>query len=571
MDLAQNKGARPRRVLVIGFDGATLDLIRPWAAAGLLPNFQRLMERGAWGELQSTMPPVTPAAWSSMATGTNQGKHGLFDFYARREGSYETYVVNARDRHGATIWDLLSQAGYRVTVFNVPATYPPDPVNGVMISGFLTPAHAEDASYPVEVLNELKQAVPDFGFYPPAIFSRGDEVEFIADVLEWDRVTLQATEFLMDRQPWDFFFTVFTGVDILCHWMWRHMVTEGACASSSDPETRDALARGIQDVYRQADGILGRLLQAAGNETCTMVVSDHGFGPLNYYMHLNTWLLRKGYLKFKRTPFVLLKYLAFRLGITPIGALELLRALRLGGKVQQVANHHKDWLNAMISGLFLAMTDVDWSRTMAYSAGYGGPIFVNLKGRHPHGIVEPGVEYEALLERLTADLLALRHTGTNEAYVGEIYRPSRDLYSGPFAHRGPDLMFEPRDWANQGFGVHDFAFNRWLQRTPDRTGTHRMNGILFLDGPGIRPGCAVQGAALTDLAPTVLALMDVPIPETMDGTVLRAPLSEELYSRLNIRYTNARESAQVQSDAPPLSEDEERELRERLEALGYFG
>ncbi len=570
MGSSNDNGSRPRRVMVIGFDGATLELIEPWAAAGILPAFKRLMERGAWGPLQSTMPPVTPAAWSSLATGTQQGKHGLFDFYARRPGSYETNVVNAANRHGATLWGLLGEAGYRTTVFNVPASYPPDRVNGVMISGLLTPTQATDAAWPPEVLQELKQAVPGFSFYPPGIFSEGQEAAFVQQVLDWDKMTLQATEFLMTRQPWDFLFTVFIGVDIMSHFMWRHMVTRGASAPTDDPATRETLANAIQAVYRQADAILSTLLEMAGDDTYVAVVSDHGFGPLDYYMHVNAWLVERGYLKFKRTPAVMLKYLAYRLGVTPLFILNLMRRLRLGGKVQETVSTRNDWAKAMVKKAFLSLADIDWSRTTIYATGYGAGLFVNLKGREPQGIVEPGAQCEALLQRLTADLRELRHPETKEPLVGEVYRRS-DLYSGPYAELAPDLMFVPRDWRNQPYGVHDFASSRWLEPTPDRTGTHRMNGILFLTGPGILPGARVEGASLWDLAPTILALMKTPIPKNMDGQVLSAALAEELRSQLTVTYRDVAEESQQAGAAPVLGEDEEQVIRDRLEALGYFG
>jgi predicted AlkP superfamily phosphohydrolase/phosphomutase len=500
----------------------------------------------------------------------NQGKHGLFDFFGRQESSYETFVVNASHRHGASLWHLLGRAGHRVTVFNVPATYPPEPVNGLMVSGLLTPPHAVDAAWPRELLNELKQTVPDFSFYPPGIFSRGQAVEFVNDVLAWDEMTLRSTEFLMAKQPWDFLFTVFSGIDLVSHFMWRHMITSGASAPTNDPGVKKILANAIQNVYRQADAILARLLEAAGDDVYVGIVSDHGFGPLDYYMHLNAWLVQKGYLKFKRTPAVQLKYLAYRLGLAPLRVLDLLRKVRLGGRVQQTASEHNAWLKSMVKKVFLSLADVDWSRTTAYSAGYGGPIFVNLKGRELQGIVEPGAEYEALLERLTIDLRALRHPGTGEPYVGEIYRP-QDLYRGPYTELAFDLMFLPRDWRNQGYGVHDFASHRWLGPSPDRTGTHRMAGILFMQGPGIRPGYSVEGAHLWDVAPTTLALMGVPIPRNMDGRVLSAALSEELLSQLAITYCEAVEDAPERPTPPDIGEEDERIIRERLRALGYYG
>ncbi len=570
MSPAVNMENHPR-VLLIGFDGATLDLIGPWVKAGILPNFARMMSEGACGPLESTIPPVTPAAWGTLATGMNQGKHGVYDFFARREGSYETYVVNAGDRHGATLWGLLSEAGYRVTVFNVPATYPPDQVNGSMVSGLLTPNQAEDAAWPPELLPEVKRAVPGFSFYPPGIFSTGQELEFIQSILDWDKMTLDATEFLMKREPWDFLFTVFIGTDIVSHWMWREMVRGGASADGADPAKREKLAHAIENVYRQADEILGQLLQAADENTYVMLVSDHGFGSLDYYMHVNAWLIRRGYIQFKRTPGVMLKYLGYRLGLTPLNILEMLRRLGFGGSVQQTAAKKNDVLKDAVKRVFLSLEDIDWSRTTAYTRGYAGPIFVNLKGREPQGIVEPGAEFDAVLKKVESDLRALRHPVTGEPFVAETARAA-DIYSGPYLKYAPDFGFALNDPGVQPYGVHDFASNRWFEPTPDRTGTHRMNGIFFLRGPGVQPGATVKGAGLIDIAPTVLALMGTPIPTVMDGHVISSALNDQLRETLQPSYVQQEQPATAAEGAGPvLNDEEEKIIRERLEALGYFG
>jgi predicted AlkP superfamily phosphohydrolase/phosphomutase len=566
--MSKEKISSSRRTLILGVDGATLQLIRPWAEAGKLPTFQRLMEQGASGVLESTMPPVTPAAWSSLATGMNQGKHGLFDFFGRRKDSYETYLVNSTHRHGAPLWQLLGKAGHRVTVFNVPATYPPEQVNGLMVSGLLTPSHGTDASWPKQLVDEIRQAVPDFSFYPPGVFSRGEEAKFVNDVLAWDRMTLAVLKHLMLKEPWDFLFGVFIGVDIVSHFMWRYMATQGESVEDEDPATKELLTNAIQRVYQQVDEMLAELLQAVGDDTYVMIVSDHGFGPLDYYMHLNTLLVEKGYLHFKRSPYVMGKHLAHRMGVTPLRVLETLRALNLGGKVQQTASQRNDWLKSMVKRAFLSITDIDWSRTTAYSVGYGAPIFVNLKGRQPHGVVNPGAEYEELLTRIIADLHNVRHPVTGELYFGEIYRPA-DLYNGPFIKEAPDLLPLPRDWCNQGYGVHDFASNRWLEPSPDRTGTHRMDGILLFSGPGIVPGAEITDAHLWDIAPTVLALMGVPIPTVMDGHVISSPMSTELRQSLSIQYEDTINDDDARSTSSLLDEDE-RLIRERLDALGYL-
>ncbi len=566
-----HNGTGHRRVMIVGFDGATLDLIQPWVDAGLLPTFKRLMAESAWGDLRSTIPPVTPAAWNSMALGLNPGKHGLFDFFRRVDGSYETTVVNTTHRHGAPLWTLLSQAGYRVAVFNVPASYPPDDVNGTMVSGLLTPSGATDAAYPRELLNELKRAVPEFGFYPPGIFSKGQETQFVQDVLDWDAMTLRGTEFVMQHDNWDFLFTVFSGVDIMCHVMWKEMETRGASVESDDSAVKEKLANAIQAVYRQADAITAKLLDAAGEDTTVMVVSDHGFGLQENYVHLNAWLAAHGYMKFKRNPVTLARYFAYRLGLTPLGVLEFIRRLGLGGQVKQAAGGNRARLDALIKSAFLSFADVDWSRTVAYSAGFGAPIFVNLKGREPQGIVTPGLEYECLLDQLTTDLGALKNPRDGSPFVDKVYR-AREIFSGDHLDSAPDLLFEPRDWRDQGYGLHDFASNHWIESSRDHSGTHRMNGIVFLRGPDIRPGYRIQGAQLFDIAPTVLALMGVPIPENIDGHVLDVMLTDAARANLQIAYSAASQgNGNGHTEQPVMSEEDESVIRERLEALGYFG
>lgn len=546
-----------RRVMIVGLDGATWRLARPWAEAGHLPTFRRLMAEGAWGPLQSVLPPVTPAAWSSFATGLNPGKHGLFDFVGRRAGSYETYVANAGYRDGAPLWQLAGRAGRRVTVFNVPATYPPDPVNGLMVSGFLTPAHATDATWPPSLQAELTQAVPRFTFYPPNIYSPGHEAEFIRAVADLNQATLEAARYLLRRQPWDLFIAVFMGTDVIQHFLWGEM-----------ERGEGELAGAVLDCYRQMDGVLAELAAGLGPDDYLVLMSDHGFGPLSHYVHVNAWLAEHGYLKFKRTPASALKAMAFRLGFTPLGVYEKLRALGLGGRMQETASERNEWLKALVQKVFLSLPDVDWSRTRAYSLGFGGPIFLNLRGREPQGIVAPGAEYDALLDEIAADLARLTDPQTGQPFVGRVYR-REELYTGPHADRAPDLIFVPSDWGHQPFGTHEFASHRWLEPCRDRSGTHRLDGLLLLWGPGVRRGVQVEGAAIVDVAPTVLALLGVPLPADLDGQVLAAALEDELLADLHIAYEDTGERSPAPQPAPEMSAEDEALIRQHLRGLGY--
>ncbi len=554
-----------RRVMIVGLDGATLDLIRPWAEAGYLPTFRELMARGTWGPLRTIIPPITPTAWSSFLTGMNPGKHGLYDFTGHKADSYDTYLVNSSHREAPSLWHLLSQAGRRVIVYNVPITYPPEQVNGLMVSGMLTPAGATDASWPPELLAELQRAIPSFNFSPPGMHSQGQELEFVRAVRELNQTTLQATLYLMNRQPWDFLTTIFMGTDIMSHFMWKHMETEGALA----PEPiREVLANAIRDCYQDIDTKLAELMREAGDDTTVIIMSDHGFGRLDSFMSVNAWLAEQGYLKFKRNPISLMRTALYRLGFTPLTMYGLFIKLRLANAMRTTSRKHIGFVGKVIKSVFLSFSDVDWSRTRAYSNGYAGPIFINLKGREPEGIVMPGEEYDALNAQIIDDLRQLKEPGSDLPFVGDIY-PGRSIYVGPYVDRAPDLVFFPRDWRYAGLGMVEFSSNRWLTPSPDRSGHHRMDGILFLSGPGIRRSQRIPDASIMDVAPTVLALMNVPIPAEMDGRVLEAALTDELRRQLEISYTQGDTAEVDQMEAPTMSAADEALIRSRLRDLGY--
>src|SRR5258708_11462961 len=169
-------------VFVIGLDGATFDLIHPFIAQGFLPNLQSLISKGSYGELSSTIPPVTASAWTSFMTGKNPGKHGLFDFMQRRKNSYDLAPVSAFDRDGKAVWEIASELGKKCIVIGVPVTYPPTPLNGLMVTGMLTPRGAADYTYPPELKNEIAGAIGEYIVYSDEVYSKGRGEIFLNDL-----------------------------------------------------------------------------------------------------------------------------------------------------------------------------------------------------------------------------------------------------------------------------------------------------------------------------------------------------------------------------------------------------
>ncbi len=547
---------RPR-VMVIGLDGATFDLIRPWAQQGKLPTFAKIMEEGCWGELTSTIPPFTAPAWCSFATGKNPGKHGMYDFAGRKHGTYEMVPLDATYIKAPPIWEILSHYGRSVGVLNVPMTYPPAKVNGFLVTGMLTPPRASIFTYPPELGPELMKAVPGYAIWPEGVFHPlGQEASFLKVVLELTEMRYSATRYLMGRLDWDFFMVVFRGPDLVQHWLWKHMEAQ---------QNNEGLADGILEVYKKLDRILASFLELIPPNTFLMLMSDHGAGPLDTYIHVNTWLLEQGYLKIK--PYLLPqgKLWMFRLGVTPRSVYRLLMRTGLRKGIGSMVRERKGQVRRLLDQVFLSFKDVDWPRTLAYSYGNVGPIYLNVKGREPLGRVSPGPEYERLREEIALRLMELRDPDSGLPLVEKVYR-KEELYSGPALGDAPDLFFMPKDLRHQAFGLLQFTSNKWWEPSFDRSGGHRMNGIVLFWGPGVRRGILSQ-AKMTDLAPTVLALLGIPIPVDMDGRVLQEAFLEELWRENRITYSDAWKSGGIQGEG--LTTDETDEIQRRLKGLGY--
>jgi predicted AlkP superfamily phosphohydrolase/phosphomutase len=496
-------------------------------------------------------------------TGKNPGKHGLYDFIARCPDSYQTRPFNASHRDGESLWRILSRAGKRVCVVNVPMTYPPEPVNGCLISGMGTPATAEDFCYPTDLLPELRQVVPDYEVQRAGIFDpRGRELATLQAVREMTEMRRQAALYLLQRSEWDFFMVVFMATDLVQHYFWHYM---DPGHTQYNAHATQELQTAIRDCYQQIDSILTDILAYMDDDTLVIVMSDHGLGIQEKHLHINTWLWQQGYLHFRRNPMTRVKEVLFRLGFTPSNTYEMLRALRQGATVAHAIRRDKTLVHEVLNRVFLSLRDVDWRHTRAYSIGNIGPIYINLQGREPQGIVPPGEEYERLLAELTDQLMNLCDSDTGEPIVGRIYR-REEIFEGAHLHQAPDLIFLPHDLKYIGYGLLQFPTNKWLSPS-DRCGGHRMDGILVMHGPGVRAGHKLVEARLIDLSPTVLAALDVPIPIDMDGLVLTDAFTRDFQAVMQVGYHTPQ--PELAPKAVDLSAQEQDEILERLRGLGY--
>ena len=202
---------RPQRVLIIGLDGGTFDLIQPWARQGYLPNLRRLLEEGTSTELLSTFPPVTSPAWPSFMTGMNPGKHSVFDFIRARSTGYD--MVNSTSIQQPTLWDHLSAAGFRVGVMNVPVTYPPRPINGFIITGLLSPNQG-NICYPPDLIRRYEPSLGRYWVTPEVQYKRSDPEPFLAELRAITETHGRYAQALLEGEAWDVLMVVFGATDI---------------------------------------------------------------------------------------------------------------------------------------------------------------------------------------------------------------------------------------------------------------------------------------------------------------------------------------------------------------------
>lgn len=534
----------PRRpILVVSIDGGSFAALDPRMDAGDMPVLSGLVRDGARGELRSTIPPITPAAWASFMTGKRPGKHGVYDFRVYDPRSYRDTFVSSRAVHGQTVWQLLTAAGLRVCVVNLPMTYPPPANAGTIVSGFDTPSTRVDFTQPPALRARILERFPDYAFVatPPADDqSLEDEAafaRFVGDVEASLRQRTALARELLAEGPWDVFLVHYQDIDALQHKAWRELVDPAGSPA------RHALLRGV---YRCLDESIGALRSSVPAESLTFVVSDHGFGPQRGRVFPNVLLRRWGHLRQRGRAWARIQR-------------SLRKRLQRFGLV--AAGARADWETRVRERAFGDTLPVHWSTTKAYVgvAEIYGLLYLNLRGREPMGIVEPGPEAEALLDDLTARFLAVRDPEDGGTVFEAVLRGDEIDEHDDFGRR-PELVLVPRGDLTVSRDLNDRLWHDVYARA---AGTHRPDGILVAAGPDVRRG-GVESAELIDMAPTLLALADVAIPDDVDGRVL----SELFTVPPSVRSTPA--SATHSDEAAALSAQEEADVAERLRALGYL-
>jgi predicted AlkP superfamily phosphohydrolase/phosphomutase len=566
------------QILIIGVDGGTLDLLLPWVREGKLPHFERLIREGSHGTLESTIPPVTAPAWTSFMTGQNPGKHRLFDFVEPQPGAYEMRYTSADSRATRSLWRILSENGKKVGVFNVPMTYPPEEVSGYLVSGMGAPVENRSMACPRQLFDELREKTGGVRLDIVHLgYMRTDERrdEVLRELLDLEENRTRNALYLMEKYPTDVMMVVYTSTDAVQHFFWHDM---DPSHPQHDPARAEKYGDAVFRIYRNVDEKIGELLAAVPEETSVVVMSDHGAGPTGALVfYVNRFLSRLGLLRVSSggaagsLPGRMANALIRRIDPLIRGGLSSKQKGRLADLLPVL---RRKWDSRRTS-----YSMIDWENTKAYcyeALTHPPGIWINTKGDRPGGIVNRGRDYDEILDFITEKLYEVKDPGTGERLIRRVHRKT-EIYHGPYLHMAPDLtmawwegkpFFSRPSFSGPGGDIVE-ALDGVRDTGAEWSGSHRLHGFMFLRGAPFLEGKRVEGARIVDLAPTLLYLLDLPIPEDMDGRVLFPSLKEDFIRDRSVRYQAVKAGREADVGRTYSEEDAEK-IQERLKSLGYM-
>nr|MDO8083036.1 alkaline phosphatase family protein [Candidatus Freyarchaeota archaeon] len=454
-----------KKVLIIGLDCAAPELIFE-KFLDELPNIKKMIRHGVYGKLKSCIPAITIPAWMVMMTSRDPGTLGLYGFRHKKSYSYETWIANSKSIKHKTIWDILSEKGLKSCVVGVPPSYPPKPVNGCIISCFITPDATKDYTYPKELKNELEEQFREYIF--DVEFRTEERDKVLEQIYEMTKQHFKVINYLIQKKEWDLFAFVEIGLDRIHHAFWKFFDKE-------HPKyvPNNKYENVVKEYYKYLDKEIGALLELIDKDAIVIVVSDHGAKGMKGAFCINQWLMKEGYLKTK-------------------------------GKLER--------------GIALEESQIDWGKTKAWGwGGYYARIFINVEGREPQGTVTPE-DYEKTLDEL-AEKLKQIHGPNGETFNNKVYRPE-EIYE-ELNGDSPDLIVYLDDlyWRSAGTIGYDTLYLSENDTGPDDA-VHSEYGLFILYDPTKESGSELQNLNILDVAPTVLSILNVTVPKEMRGKAI---------------------------------------------------
>lgn len=495
------------KIIVIGLDGASFELLDPWLSAGELPHLQHLIKHGAKGTLESCLPPTSSPNWKCYSTGKNPGKLGIFwweniDFPNRR-----IYIPTARV-NAKEIWDYISESGRKAGIINMPLTYPPRQVNGFVIAGG-PDAPERGFTYPVELEARLRR---EFGYmvHPTVRSDWWQSEKAIEEGLALIEKRFSVARALAQEYKLDFLHLTIFYINSLHHDLWND----------------ERVLRAWQVIDRN----IGAFLQEF-KESNFLIMSDHGSNEIHQVFYINTWLEEQGYLKTSGS--LWLPRLLYRLGLNEKNLFRVAQKLRLNRVVTKIVPKKiRSNIPSAIGTVELEHKEdkVVWEKSQALASGQG-PLYL------APGEAKLREEIMKKLENLTNPL-------TKKKIAREVHK-REVIYHGEFLPEAPDIIIDqyPHTHIRGSIGKKN------IFEKPQRwRGENTTKGIFIASGPDFKEGIEVEDIAILDLAPTILHQMGLPVPADMDGEVLSEIFKEGSEPALRAVKYRETEGTEIQKE-----------------------
>ena len=453
-----------KKVLLIGLDCATpRTLFHDFIEE--CPNIKKLMENGLYGKLRSSDPPITVPAWMVMATGKKPGTLGVYGFRHRKGNSYNDFwVANSQTFKEDKIWDIIGKHGLKSILLGIPPTFPPQPVKGNLVTGFITPDARSNFTYPPELKEEIKTNITD-NYIFDVLFRTEKKEDLLVDLYKMTRLHFNTVKYLIKNKEWNYCQFVIIGLDRIHHGFWKYYDKD-----HHKYEPGHIFESVIKNFYKFLDKQIGELLELIDENTTIIIASDHGAKAMKGCLCVNMALQELGLLKFEEAP---------------------------------------------KPGTRLEDAKINWNETYAWGwGGYYARIFLNLKGRETLGIIEPE-EYESWRKKVQ-ELLKSVPDDKGRPMNTIVHKPE-DLFK---IVRGdaPDLMvyFDDLNWRSAGTVGYESMYLDENDTGPDDA-VHDYHGIFIISDPKKKIGKNIGTKSILDIAPTILDIFGIEIPTDMEG------------------------------------------------------
>ncbi|CCQ33128.1 Conserved archaeal protein [Halorhabdus tiamatea SARL4B] len=534
--------------IILGLDGATWDVLDPLLEDGHLPELQARIDEGQANTLESTFPPITAPAWLSMATGQNPGKTGVFYFLNRDDpDSFEFESLGSDSFQGESFWDVLAARGHSVGVFNFPMLYPPYELgeNGFMVSGLGSPSD-DTITKPDDLKHELDEVTGDYEvkvpYADPKYQNRPGQLA--SDLHEMLEKREAAMTYLLEEKRPDVFFGVVSVTDWAQHYFWRYHDPEHALYDPNADEThQNALTR----LWKRVDETVGRVAEFADREDANLLlVSDHGFGPVNRTFYSNDWLESHGL----RVPAETSTVQSLRTRYFP-------HLRRIAEPIVSAIPQLNDLAKSVGKSIRGSPgDDIDWERSVVFAPRQ------NLTCGMLYMLSEDPADTAAVIDALE------NITDSNDDPIEiDVFQPE-ERYEGPKTDLAPDILFTVEDFAC-AVDPRPNTNDAYIVDGPPsaaRSGGHRMEGIYVASGPAIEPAEGEQ-ASIFDIAPTLLYALGEPIPDVMDGESLTNLFTTEFQAERSVERQSL---ATLVGSGKSETERDTEAVQDQLEDLGYI-